>query len=98
MAHSRAPEVDLDLDEIWYYVAKNTSSVEIADRLVNSITDRFHLLAKYPQMGRARDDLRTGLRSFPVGEYVLIYRIEQGDAVILRVLRGSRNIHVLFGR
>ena len=33
------------------------------------------LLASYPNLGRARDeDLRPGLRSFPVGEYVIIYR------------------------
>ncbi len=31
--------------------------------------------ASYPNLGRARDeDLRPGLRSFPVGEYVIIYR------------------------
>ena len=48
---------------------------------------------------RARDeDLRPGLRSFPVGEYVIIYRIQDEDVLILRVLRGSRDIAVLFGR
>ena len=49
-------------------------------------------------MGRARDeDLRPGLRSFPVCEYVIIYRIlEDEDVSILRVLRGSRNTAALF--
>src|SRR5207302_9593484 len=58
----------------------------------------FSLLASYPQLGRRRDnDLRPGLRSFPVGEYVIIYRIEvQDDVLILRVLRGSRNLQALF--
>jgi hypothetical protein len=46
------------------------------------------------------------MRSFPVGEYVIIYRIEGEvsaelleltDVVILRVVRGSRNIEALFG-
>ena len=46
---------------------------------------------------RARDeDLRPGLRSFPIGEYIILYRIEDEDVVILRVLRGSRNIAALF--
>jgi plasmid stabilization system protein ParE len=49
--------------------------------------------------GRARDgDLHPGLRSLPVGEYVIIYRIEDEHVQILRVLRGSRNIEALFGR
>ena len=59
MAHCRAPEVDADLDDIWYYAAKNSGSMDIADRLIDSITDRFFLLADYPHLGRARDeDLR----------------------------------------
>ena len=98
MADRRAPEVDFDLDEIWNYVATKSSSTDIADRLIDSIADRFFLLAGHQYLGRARDeDLRPGLRSFPVGQYVIIYRIEGDDVVILRVLRGSRNIQALFG-
>jgi len=68
MAHRRAPEADLDLDGIWFYVATKSDSTDIADRLVDSITDRFFLLASQPYLGRARnEDLRAGLRSFPVG-------------------------------
>jgi plasmid stabilization system protein ParE len=33
-----------------------------------------------------------------VGEHVVIYRIQGEDVVILRVLRGSRDIAALFGR
>ena len=98
MGHRRAPEADSDLDDIWYYIATG-SSAEVADRLIDSITDRFFLLASYPNIGRARDeDLRPGLRSFPVGEYVVVYRIEDEDVLILRVLRGSRDFVALFGR
>jgi plasmid stabilization system protein ParE len=32
-----------------------------------------------------------------VGEYVIIYRLRDDDVLILRVLRGSRNIEALFG-
>ena len=98
MGHLRTPQADSDLDEIWYYIATKSRSVEIADRLIDSVTDRFFLLASHPNIGRARDeDLRPGLRSFPVGEYVIIYRIQDEDVLILRVLRGSRNIEALFG-
>ena len=33
MVHRLSPEAEVDLDELWYYVASN-ASVEIADRLV----------------------------------------------------------------
>ena len=70
--------------------------MEIADRLVDSITDRFSLLACDPHLGRVHDeDLRAGLRSFPVGDYLIIYRMEGEDMLILRVVRGSRNIRAL---
>jgi toxin ParE1/3/4 len=98
MGHRRTSQADSDLDDIWYYVASKSSSLDIADRFIDSITDRFFLLASHPNIGRARDeDLRPGLRSFPVGEYVIIYRIQDEDVLILRVLRGSRNIEALFG-
>jgi len=98
MGHRRTPQADSDLDDIWYYVATKSGSLDIADRLVDSITDRFFLIASHPNIGRARDeDLRPGLRSFPVGEYVIIYRVQEEDVLILRVLRGSRDIAALFG-
>ncbi len=98
MGHIRASQAGSDLNEIWYYVATKSGSLDVADRLIDSITDRFTLLASYPNMGRARDeDLRLGLRSFPVGEYVILYRVQDEDVLILRVLRGSRDIEALFG-
>jgi toxin ParE1/3/4 len=99
MAHIRSPLADFDLDSIWYFVATESGSLEIADRLIDSITERFLLLAKYPNIGRPRDnDLRPGLRSFPVGEYLIIYRTHDEDVQILRVLHGSRKMESLFGR
>jgi len=102
MGHSRSPQAEADLDDIWFYIAFKSGSLGIADRFIDSLTDRFALLASSPHLGRTRDeDLRPGLRSFPVGQYVIIYRItyaaQTEDVLILRVLRGSRNIAALFG-
>jgi len=64
------------LEDIWCYIAGESGSTDIADRLIDSFTDRFFLLASHPYVGRRRDDdLQPGLRSFPVGEYVIICRI-----------------------
>jgi plasmid stabilization system protein ParE len=69
MAHRLAPEAEIEIDDICYYIARQSGSAEIADRLIDSITERFFLLAKHPHIGRNRaDDLGDGLRSFPVGE------------------------------
>ena len=96
MAHRLAPQAEAELDDIWIYVARESGNLEIADRLIDSITDSFYLLAGHPHIGRRRDaDLRPGLRSFAVGQYVIIYSIVQNAVMILHVIRGSRNIETL---
>ena len=99
MAHRLAPEAEADLYDIWYYVAQESGrSIEIADRLIDLIAARFLLLARHQYIGRRRDeDLRPGLRSFAVGEYLIIYRVEAEDVLILHVVRGTRDIQALLG-
>jgi plasmid stabilization system protein ParE len=53
MAHRVAPRAENDLDDIWLYVARETGSLDTATRLVDSISDRFCLLANFPR-GRTR--------------------------------------------
>lgn len=72
--------------------------MEIADRVIDSLADRFYLVSIHPYIGRRRDEeLRPGIRSFPVGNYVVLYRVEDVDVFVLRVLHGRRNIESLFG-
>lgn len=98
MAHRVAPEVEDDLDAIWYYIAKESGSMEIADGQIDRITGAFYLLATHPPLGRRRDeDLRPGLRSFSVGNYTILYRIDGSDALILYVMHGSRDTPALLG-
>jgi plasmid stabilization system protein ParE len=57
-----SPEADAELDGIWIHLARETSSVDVATRVVEGIAERFWLLARYPYMGRRRDeDLRPQL-------------------------------------
>jgi hypothetical protein len=41
MAHQVAPEAEIDLDGIWYYIARESDSIQIADRLIDSIIEKF---------------------------------------------------------
>lgn len=99
MAHRLSPRAEADLDEIWLYVARESGSVETANRLIDVITERFCTLAGFPWIGRSRDeDLGQGYRSFAVGEYVIIYCVEREDVLILRVVHGRRQLDSLFGQ
>jgi toxin ParE1/3/4 len=92
-----APQAESDLDDIWYFLAMESGSVDIADRFVDTITARFANLANHPYIGRQRDhDLRPGVRTFPASDYIIAYRVDGDDVLILRVLRGSRDIEGLF--
>jgi plasmid stabilization system protein ParE len=51
-------QVKAELDDIWLYIAVENSSLEIADRVVETITGTFLQLSKYPNLGRRRDDIR----------------------------------------
>ena len=97
MGHRLAPQAKSDLDEIWFYIASK-GSPENADRLVDSLTKRFFLLGMRPRAGRRRDDLRAGVRAFPVSDYLVLYRIEGDDVVIQRVVHGNRDLGALLRR
>jgi len=99
MAHRVSRQAEADLDDIWYYIATESGSVEAADSFIDSLTYRFFLLANHPYMGRARDEeLGAGSRSFTVSDYMILYRVEGEDVWILRVLHGRRDLEVLLGR
>ena len=90
------PPAQEEVDGIWLYVARESGSVEFANRQTERFTDCFWLLARNPRAGRARDhDLRADVRSFPVGEFVILYRIEGFEVLILDVVHGSRDLKKL---
>src|SRR5208283_2431717 len=97
MTHRVAPRAVADLDDIWLYVARESGSMDGATRLIDSIAARFYFLATFPHAGRARDeDFGAGSRSIAVGEYVIVYCVERGDLLILRVVHGRRDLETLF--
>jgi plasmid stabilization system protein ParE len=53
MGHRVSPEAEDDLSSAWRYIATESGSPEIADRLVDAIAERFLLLAKFPHFGRS---------------------------------------------
>ena len=92
-----APEAEVELDDIWLYVARESGDIEIATRVVERITEHFWLLARYPHLGRGRDDLRPGLRSFSLDDYLIIHRLVEDDVVlILHIVHGGSDIDALF--
>jgi toxin ParE1/3/4 len=79
-----------DYRDIWRYIAADKP--DAADRLLLRIDSKLELYAENPGMGTPRDNLALGLRSFPVGNYLVFYRIVSDGIELVRVLHGSRDL------
>ena len=91
-----SPLAELDLEEIWLYVAQD-NGVGAADRLIEEITKRFVLLATHPDAGRLRDDIAADVRSFPVKNHIIYYRASEHGILVSRVLHGKRDQAAILG-
>ena len=86
--HSASAENDLL--EAWLYVAED--NIDAADRMLDQIDTETHTLLQQPKMGRARDDLASGLRSWPTATpYLLFYFVDTDGITIARVLHHARD-------
>ena len=74
MKHGRVSQAaEKDLGEIFAYWAQR-ADMNVADRLIEAIIERFWLLGEYPDSGRAGEDIAPGVRCFPAGQYLIYYR------------------------
>ncbi len=89
----RTPEALNDLAEIWEYIGANNP--DAADRLLDNINDKVKLIAESPYIGREREELAPGIRSFPAGRYLIFYRPIADGIEIVRVLHGSRDVDTI---
>ncbi len=82
-----------DIREIWNYIAADNRGA--ADALLKAFYEKFELLQATPEVGCERKDLEGGLRSFPVGRYIIFYLLPEETIKIVRVLHGARDIDTL---
>jgi toxin ParE1/3/4 len=90
MRHRVSADAQRDLDEIFVYWATR-AEVDVADRLIDSITDRFWLIGEHPHAGRASEEMAPGVRCFPAGKYLIYYRKTRRGVDILHVFHGARH-------
>jgi toxin ParE1/3/4 len=88
-------ESEQDLLDIWTYSAR-TWSLETADKHLEAIYASSERLAQWPFSGRARDEVRRGLRSVVVYPHVIFYRVTGTSVDVVRVLYGGRDLEVIF--
>ena len=91
------PLAEADLADIYHYIAEQSRSPETAIRYIRRIRAHCESLLTFPEMGRARDDLRPGLRIIAFERRVTVAFMiwPSGDVEIGRVFYGGRDYEAL---
>jgi toxin ParE1/3/4 len=86
-----------DLSEIWNYYVR-IAGQHTADGIVREIVEACRVLEDHQFAGRARNEIRQGIRSISANPHVIFYRVANDIAEIVRVLDGRRDLDEIFAR
>jgi toxin ParE1/3/4 len=90
-----SPEAIADLEAIRDFYA-GAAGPRIAEKMVREIAATCNAIEEHPFIGRARDEVRPGLRSLVSHPNVIFYRVRNDVPQIVRVLDGRRDIESIF--
>lgn len=85
-----APRAKEDLLEIWEFIAAHDEVA--ADRYIDHLRERALELVAFPNLGKARDEIHSGLRSLLARNHLIFYRLQDAEIQVLRILHGSMNL------
>lgn len=82
-----------DLEEIDDYLSRRNPKA--AREFIIRVIEVFVLLAQHPEAGRRRPELKVGVRSFPLRNHIVYYRIAAQCVQILRIGHAARDASAL---
>ena len=86
-----------DLDDIFEYLAEQFAENARERVLVETIVTQIEKIAALPStVGRPRDNLLPGLRSFPFRGYLCFMRYEEDRLLIVNILHSRRDTDAAF--
>lgn len=90
-----SPDALNDIDRLWDYYAEAAGS-GTADKILREIAKVIAVIDDFPFAGRARDEIRAGLRSLATTPQTVFYRLKGDRPEIIRVLDGRQDIEAIF--
>ncbi|WP_294536555.1 type II toxin-antitoxin system RelE/ParE family toxin [uncultured Rhodoblastus sp.] len=87
------PRAAADIEDIADLIALD--NLRAALRLVERFEEVARLLRDNPQIGVAHDEIAAGVRIFPIGNYLMLFRALEDGAEIVRVIHGARRLEGL---
>lgn len=61
-------------------------------RYQSALHRAFQAISDNPAIGRARDELRPGYRSYSVEQHVILYRVTRDAVMVVQIIAGRRDI------
>lgn len=89
------PRALRDLDQITDHTLATWGERQ-AEKYLADLDQRLRWLAQNPKVGRLRDDIGEGYRSFPHGAHVIFYVIGEEGVAIIGVPHGAMDIEAYF--
>ncbi len=88
---------ELDLEAIWEYIAED--NIDAADQWIGKLFAAFETIEQTPGIGHTREDLTSfPVRFWPVGAYLVLYRVLNKRVEIVAVTQGARDIPAFLRR
>ena len=89
------PRAQADLAGIYNYSVEKWGEAQ-AVRYIETLISRFAWLARHPTLGRSRDEIASGHRSFPEGEHIVFYVRDADDIYIIGVPHSGMDLAAFF--
>jgi len=90
-----SPEALDDRERIWDHYLE-VAGKQTAEKVLREIARVIALIENHPFAGRARNEVRPGLRSFAATPHVVFYRVVSDAPEIVRLLDGRQDIEENF--
>ncbi|OKH16074.1 type II toxin-antitoxin system RelE/ParE family toxin [[Limnothrix rosea] IAM M-220] len=84
-----------DIEEIADYLARNINLTQ-AENFLDKLNRKLNNIAKFPHLGRQRDEILPNIRSLPLSNYLILYLPTSEGIDVLRVVSGYQNLTNLF--
>ena len=89
-------DANADVEEITLYIFELNPVA--AHHFLNALEETCELLAGHPLLGRPRPELGEGLRSFPIGNFLIFYTPSAQGIDVARIIYGGRDLPKVFRR
>jgi plasmid stabilization system protein ParE len=88
------PAAERDLTELWNYIAER--NLPAADRYIRDIVSAVDSLREMPMRVARRPDIHEDAYAMVVRRHLVLFAIENGEVIIVRVYYGARDLTGVF--